>query len=110
MKNHTEEFNRLKRYFSEIRAYNKGSGLDVNKFANLFLFEIVNINIQYQTFGKCLLNIDELITVRNMINRVIGNRNINKDLRVRINRENLEFNEMIEVLRISFRAEDTLNK
>ena len=96
MEKHTVTFNNLKRNYNEIRVYNKGAGVNVNKFAQLFLFELINVNIQYQTFDKCLLSEGELSIVRVMVNRIIGNKNIDKEIRVKINKENLEFNEMIE--------------
>ena len=98
-KPHSAEFMRLRECFNEIAAYHKGSNADINRYAQLFFFELGNIDIQFQMNNRRLLKDAEIPYVQKFINRITGNREISKRIRLQILEESLNFNEMAEIRR-----------
>ncbi|MBQ8522751.1 MAG: hypothetical protein IJ458_03715 [Clostridia bacterium] len=98
MEKHSQKFINLQGNFNEIQSYIKGSSIDVDKFAQLFYLELLDINIQWQTYHAKLLDDAELAVVQRWINRIMGNRNINRNIRRKIMEEGFEFNEMVELI------------
>ena len=110
MEKHTKEYLNLMEYFKEIKAYQKGSTFNVDKIAQLFYFELCNVNIIYQSTHNSLLAGDEYEDVQKFINIITGNRNINKAIRREIMIEAIDFNEMVEMLKSQIKYEVGLSK
>jgi len=110
MEKYSKEFISLNNCFREIQAYSKGSSIDIEKCAQLFFFELSNVDIQYQVHGNRLLSDKEMIAVQKYICRITGNRNLSKAIRRKILEESLDFNEIVEIRRREVSCDSTVQQ
>lgn len=107
MEEHSQKFSILEKAFKQIQSQ---TTCNLDKHALIFYGELLNVIIEWEMARTQVLTNSELITVQSWINRITGNRNISKNIRIDILNKSLQFNEMVEDIRRLVKNKTMLSK
>lgn len=96
MENHSKMFEMLENHFESILRCKKCQEADINSNAYMFWLDMVEVNADFNNFGKISLLDEELSIVQSWINKVLGNHNISRKIREEIAIASVDYASMVE--------------
>ena len=96
MEEHSKMYEMLENHYKSIEQCKKCQSVDINSNAYMFLLDLVEVNVDFNDFGKISLLDEELLIVQSWINKVIGNHNISEKIREEIAISSVDFASMVE--------------
>lgn len=96
MEEHSQMFEMLKSHYNSIEICKKCQEADINSNAYMFWLDLVEVNADFNNFGKITLLDEELSIVQGWINKVLGNHNISRRIREEIAIASVDFASMVE--------------
>lgn len=108
MDKNTQQFITLYKYFDKIQSFQRGSGVNVDGLARQFYVEFLDVTLRASRF-EYVLKGDEWRKVQFMVNRITGNRNVSRNIRMKILEQSLTFNEIVEAITKTI-VQESINK